>query len=187
MWKWCCALAVLTVVIIGCASDTGDRLKRFFFEIPDESVTESDSIRAQHPHDGATDAPSDKLILPEPRFASIHAPFADHECSACHDMSAKMAVAEDQIDSCGECHEDYFDEDLVMHEVVADGDCSLCHLPHRSEHRALLTQPLPDLCTDCHDMDDLDEETHPVAKVNNCTACHSAHFGGEHLLKSEDD
>ena len=180
MRKLLCAFAasaVVVIVVLGCASDTRERLARFFFEVPDDRAVVA--VEQSFP----AESPPPELTLPPPRFASIHAPFAEKQCDACHDGSARMRVSADLEASCGECHEEFF-EDEVAHEPVADGDCTLCHAPHRSKYRALLLQPVFETCTDCHDEpDELSEPAHAADGAENCTTCHDPHFGGEFLLK----
>jgi predicted CXXCH cytochrome family protein len=172
-------LALLAAVVLSCSSDARQRLTHFFFEVPDEPVAGASTEAAAEP------AGVPELALPPARFASVHHPYAEQQCDACHHVDERMRVAPEHRDSCGDCHEDHFDEDLVKHEPVLDGDCSMCHVPHRSQHRALLIQPVFETCTDCHDAEDLSEAAHGAAEATNCVACHDAHFGGAHLLKTE--
>jgi len=176
------AAALLVVILQSCSTDARERLKHFFFEVPAEPVATTASA-------GST-ASGDAAVLPElpqpaARFASIHSPYAERQCDVCHKADNRMRVVAEQRDSCGDCHEDYFDADLVKHDPVSSGDCAMCHVAHRSPHRALLIKPVFETCVDCHDAEDLSAETHGAGDVTNCVACHDAHFGGEHLLKKD--
>lgn len=163
-----------------CTPQARDKARRFFFEVPDETAGQSASA------DVSSNGPSDlpELHLPASLFVSVHTPYADQQCDACHSTAKRMNVSEKASDTCGECHEDFFDEDLVKHDPVSSGDCLMCHVPHRSRYPALLAQPVRDTCTDCHDMDDLSEDAH-AGDASNCIACHDAHFGAEHLLRKD--
>lgn len=94
-----------------------------------------------------------------------------------------MSPADDFMDSCAECHQRYFGDD-VRHAPVSSGECLYCHDMHRSPSPALLKMSLFDTCIDCHDEpEDLSPDAHSTDGVENCLACHDAHFGNEMLLK----
>jgi predicted CXXCH cytochrome family protein len=183
-WPWAILLAV--VILVGCSPSARDRLKHFFFEIPDESAAAQPAVDvAGAPGTSSSDAVA-TAGSPSPAptaFLSIHAPYDSNDCSACHQQDARMSVPKDQSESCGTCHERHFDEDEVMHQPVSEGDCSMCHVPHRSQYKGLLNRPVLTICSDCHEPDDLSEEAHVPPTRDQCTLCHDAHFGEEYLLK----
>jgi len=167
------------VVILGCSLGTRERLKCFFFQIPQTSD------RVALVDEGPPRAEAQPtLILPEPRFRSLHPPFAQRQCSSCHDAGRRMQVRADRMDQCRFCHSRYF-SDEVGHAPVAEAECATCHDPHRSAQPYLLIMSVYDTCTDCHDEpEDLSPEAHSGENVADCTRCHDAHFGTGTLLKT---
>ena len=194
MWSSCChyvrsrtamrklapAIACALIVALGCSQAARDRLKHFFFEVPSAEVTPTLAE--------ATPPPSEEppeLVLPGPRFRSTHPPYVQRLCKECHSSDNRMQVRADFLDQCRTCHARYF-SDEVGHPPVADGECLICHEPHRSMEAALLRLPVLDTCVNCHDEpEDLSEEAHGAGDVDNCTTCHDPHFGGAALLKPQ--
>lgn len=170
-------LAVCLTIGIGCSQASKDRIKRFFFEIPDGQRAPA---VAQYREPGRPLA----LMLPPPRFKSSHPPYVRRECKSCHDAEDRMKPASDFLARCQVCHARFFSAD-VGHPPVIQGECTTCHEPHRSMQPALLTMAVFDLCIDCHDEpEDLSEEAHGAGNVENCIACHDPHFGDSPLLRS---
>jgi predicted CXXCH cytochrome family protein len=74
------------------------------------------------------------------------------------------------------CHTDKQTYAFV-HGPVGAGDCTVCHNPHESSHRALTLKAGSELCADCHT--DIEAEmkkkiVHPPVQ-DGCTACHNPH------------
>lgn len=177
-----CTLALCWVITVGCSHAGRDRLKQFFFEIPEEQTgASSESLP-----DSTVPVPeSPQLLLPGPRFVSTHPPFALRQCSECHDTGNTMEVGTHFMDSCGTCHPRYYTED-VRHEPVSQGECVACHTMHRSKHVRLLLMPVSELCIDCHEEpEDLSESAHSGDDAGQCLLCHDPHFGAEKLLRPE--
>ena len=115
-------------------------------------------------------------------------------CSDCHNAHGsagdKLLVGPGVNDTCFTCHADKRGPFLWEHAPAAE-DCSLCHAPHGSPHRSMLTQRPPLLCQQCHEA-----SGHPSLAltpgglpsgtpsafllVNGCANCHSQVHGSNH-------
>ncbi len=112
-----------------------------------------------------------------------HGPFAANECTRCHDLTTasgfrglsggggdgraagdlaeagRLRMPVDEL--CVHCHTDFDNdgpgvEERWLHGPVASGWCVLCHQPHSSVYRSLLThEPTAQLCSRCHLREDL--------------------------------
>jgi predicted CXXCH cytochrome family protein len=163
-------------LLAGCSQAALNRAKHFFFEVPDE--TPAQAVAGQPP--AAQEQP--ELVLPEPRYVSVHHPVLQRRCSDCHKTTGLMQVRDDFNEICKGCHPQYFSDD-IEHGPIADGDCQSCHTMHRSKHKDLLIAPARVLCLDCHDpADELSEDAHGGPEADFCTRCHDSHFGAAPYL-----
>ena len=177
---WVAVLCTLTVAV-GCSSAARKRLEAFFFEIPG-AVASAPRVSGV---ETATSAPLPLPVveLAPARFRSVHQPYAQRDCRSCHDAGNKMSVRADLADQCRSCHSRYYSEE-VGHAPVSQGECAVCHVPHRSVRVALLGMPVFESCVECHDEpEDLSPDAHSGSGVENCTSCHNPHFGTGALLK----
>ena len=106
-------------------------------------------------------------------------------CRQCHDglvQNVPAAAPPEKVCSTPACHASFREVPRYVHGPVALADCSICHAPHTSTERRLLTLPEPELCGFCHPR----LLSCPAADRSpaDCTSCHDAH-GGEvpHLLR----
>lgn len=74
-------------------------------------------------------------------------------CSDCHKPHKSLSVAllaqPSVNETCYTCHAEKRGPFLWEHPPAAE-DCTLCHQPHGSNHRFLLSKTPPLLCQDCH-------------------------------------
>lgn len=115
-------------------------------------------------------------------------------CSDCHNAHGGagdgLLATPTVNDTCFTCHADKRGPFLWEHAPAAE-DCTLCHAPHGSPHRAMLTQRPPLLCQQCHE-----QAGHPSLAFtpvslpsgnpsayllgNSCANCHSQVHGSNH-------
>jgi DmsE family decaheme c-type cytochrome len=118
------------------------------------------------------------------------------KCSDCHNphgtLSHGMIKAENTNQLCYTCHPNKRGPWLWEHAPVEE-NCITCHTPHGSRVSKLLTQRLPNLCTDCHVGPDHHkgnwflgkngfEGASPNVKLfaRACNNCHNAIHGSNH-------
>ena len=111
-----------------------------------------------------------------------HPPFADRDCSLCHEGQFSQKLVAKGKELCFTCHDDFLKGAKVKHYPAEEGMCLDCHLPHESKFKHLLKREGQALCLECHDMDDL-KATHDEIGEDDCTSCHDPHKGDEKLLK----
>lgn len=183
-WKRSSILSAVGLGVVigwGCAAGTRDRLEQFFFEVPVEN--DDAAVVAEKPQSESWERPT--ATPPEPKYVSVHPPYAKRACTNCHDSSGHVKEPASLAQACGSCHTRYFGDE-VGHAPVADGECDTCHQLHRSEQPALLRQTLLQTCVDCHDApSELSQPAHAGEQARRCTQCHDPHFGVGKLLKAE--
>ena len=126
--------------------------------------------------------------------AVLHAPAAEGNCIACHDihqLSIKQLTAAAKREVCFGCHDDFTAGGNVwIHSPIAQGECSICHAPHGSSATKLLkADRVRDLCLTCHKDPALSPEgvawavPHP-ALDDGCLTCHRPHVAAVPRLLS---
>lgn len=125
---------------------------------------------------------------------SLHTPFADGDCSLCHEQAAPKApgpLLKAANEICLECHDDFaaISTRKFSHGPASES-CVICHNPHNARHPKLLVDDISTLCLGCHsDMKSVttEAEVKHDATVNDkaCINCHNSHGADvEHLLVS---
>ena len=129
----------------------------------------------------------------------LHGPVAANECGVClcHISGADDRPPKNHVLSydkegpelCLDCHEKLEQSltDKTVHSPVED-DCTICHDPHHSDNKFLLTEKrLTDICFICHE-DDMTTQKYvhgPVAG-GDCIVCHNPHASQNEFLLTED-
>lgn len=115
----------------------------------------------------------------------LHPPYARRECIACHDYDDSRRLRNDFLDTCADCHEQYFSEE-VGHVPVREKLCLKCHEPHAGRHPGLLRRSVARTCGRCHVKAGLlSPEHHTRDDTHDCTVCHDPHFGVGFRLKPD--
>ncbi|NOY88543.1 MAG: hypothetical protein GXO93_04010 [FCB group bacterium] len=118
-----------------------------------------------------------------------HPPFADGDCSVCHEGTNTDKFAADNVkELCLACHED-FESKLTkadIHPPVMQKDgCVKCHSPHAGFGEGIQVKKEPQNCLTCHDNQEFTGKIkHPPA-FEDCTNCHDPHSNDyKYLLDS---
>lgn len=111
---------------------------------------------------------------------SSHRPYTEKSCSDCHSSNKNVndGLIVPKRELCGVCHTDIVKGGNV-HGPVAVGDCLACHLPHNSNHKALLKEDPDEVCATCHQEKRLAAAMHQrfITKDISCGECHDPHSG----------
>ena len=104
------------------------------------------------------------------------------KCAECHGSPGKGFVVSPPRDAlCYRCHGRQ-DKGKLAHGPMGSGDCTACHDPHGSVHKALTVARDETLCIACHDQKS--SETHfRKSKGKACTACHDPHSSDKPFLQ----
>jgi predicted CXXCH cytochrome family protein len=183
-WRW--ALPALVVSLIACSAGTRHRVLSFFFD----GVPEPGATAAPEPTMArlmTTPGPGeDSALEREIHWTSVHEPYAQGACEACHRGEITEAVVALNDVQCLRCHSSEVRSETWDHAPAALGLCSLCHVAHVSMHPALQSQAQPALCITCHADPTLmtTVEAHRGLGEQRCTACHDPHRGAVMALGS---
>jgi predicted CXXCH cytochrome family protein len=104
------------------------------------------------------------------------------KCAECHRSGDKgYVVARPRDALCYRCHA-RMDRKKLVHGPMGTGDCTACHDPHGSSHKALTAARHEALCLGCHDQKS--SEAHfRKSKGKACTACHDPHSSDRPFLQ----
>lgn len=168
-WRWYIALLLACCLLIGCGTPQQRyRVLSFFFDgVPDPDAPKADAGNVRVGRTG------------EPIY--LHQPYAQKQCDSCHPVTEDIFVrVRIPKDACRKCHAGIPMQYAKMHGPVASDECLLCHSSHQSTFPHLLKQPAPKVCTQCHELPTLSQQTpeHRDPKAD-CLTCHSGHGGSD--------
>jgi len=162
------------LLVVACAPDSRERMRHFFFEIPDDAKGGGDAAAP-----GSVTARDIAFGGEWPQYVvSRHPPFLERRCQVCHDLDNGNTPRADQLTGCKSCHPKYFEYRRYGHGPAVGGFCTLCHNMHASYQRSLLQGPQARLCTSCHAAQYSDEALgtyHRDIESRDCTTCHDPH------------
>src|SRR3954468_17026432 len=105
----------------------------------------------------------------------VHKPVSGGDCQACHSESGPLTRPITEV--CFKCHTKFDELYKLQHSAAKLGGCTVCHDPHSSDNKSLLTAAkINDVCFKCH-ADDATKKAwvHKPLLEKGCTACHDAH------------
>ena len=175
-----CLLLCGLLLLIGCSTEKRQAWLTVFFDgvPPLGGVTNAPVVVAGEPHAAlTTNVPPP--VVPTRSKEFMHPPFAEKNCTACHESQFSNAMRGKPGEACFVCHtvmHTNFVAGKIKHPPVAEGDCKSCHDPHHSPNKKLLQKTVPELCLTCHD-DPLaaGKFKHQAVESGACLDCHAAH------------
>ena len=181
------------VLITGCSSSSPSKQKwlSFFFDgVPESDSGKTNLVAKAGPAVPSSDPEAKEPIAPAAGSTNkvatgpalvLHQPYAEEQCSECHDMRSGMRLKAKPKDLCFTCHDDFLEKAVVKHSPVENGECLSCHDPHQAPNKKLLTKAGKALCFDCHD-DPAEKSKFVHSGLEDCYACHTPHAGPEEKL-----
>jgi predicted CXXCH cytochrome family protein len=120
------------------------------------------------------------------RGTTLHPPFADGTCEACHraPFAGRVRLVRRGQKLCTSCHSDLEEpapeggsRHAALEGTRRDTACLSCHDPHMSVNATLLIETGPPLCAQCHEdvVQGATAETGHVPAAAECTICHQPH------------
>ena len=140
--------------------------------------------RSVHEH-LLTDQPRDLCFQCHDQQQVETEPFhAEHtDCAMCH-IAAESNRLVDNVDAqCLTCHGSLTEaNDGQLHTAVAEGHCTACHTPHKSQREHLVHSTAEQMCLTCHSLEEIQTPTHPTVTRVDCLLCHGGHLTERDML-----
>jgi predicted CXXCH cytochrome family protein len=125
------------------------------------------------------------LLLPD-----MHGPFAEGDCTSCHEGLQPHQLVTSVNQLCFTCHEDFVSEGtsaFVHAPLQQDEGCVGCHGPHVGYGTSLLLKQGPQLCLGCHDSDEFRGSVKHDVAFEDCGNCHLPHTSADKGLLTTGD
>jgi len=169
-------LAALSIMILLLACSPESRLATlsFFFDgVPTPADT---SANPALPGLQQNTSGTDSAIVFIQLAGSIHEPYKEKNCMACHDKNNVGELLKEEPSLCYGCHTDFNTTFSTLHGPVDAGFCSSCHKSHDSKNEKLLLEPGNDLCYPCHVASEVERpKEHLDIGNERCIHCHDPH------------
>ena len=159
----------------GCTPEKRYQTLTFFFDgVPDPHAPKKSTRDTSTPEISVMGTP-----LPGGgRVASVHKPFAEEKCTACHATPSEVFAATMDTNLCLNCHQPVMSEYPAMHGPVVGKACLWCHEPHQAAAPSLLKTTAPSLCLQCHERELLSTKVEGhKSETQSCLDCHQGHGG----------
>ena len=181
----------LLLLVAACSTESRYRAYCFFIDgVPLRSTRPP----VEAPVTPPTDQPEARRWTP-----SVHKPYADVQCTACHTITVTggaLQRGEDFVSRrpeeglCAQCHKRVPGDPRFAHAPVLHQACLWCHQAHESPYPHLLRAAPAEICFRCHADEELSSgEHHPrplTGSARSCIDCHTAHGGTRRFfLKAE--
>jgi predicted CXXCH cytochrome family protein len=171
---------LMGVVLHSCVTKSNYRALSYFFD----GVPNPDSTSVQKLDISAVIDPGNtNIVINTQSSGSVHPPYADRDCSMCHDRDKQNKLISNMPDICYMCHDNFSDGNKTVHGPVAGGNCTQCHDPHKSKYKKMLLDNSQELCFKCHQKEDvMNNLIHSDIDSMVCWNCHDPHSSTDKLL-----
>lgn len=190
------SIALVCTVVLVCSCDEQEKYETlsFFFDgVPPLEPNDVVEVEGKIVKKSRMFAEDEGAAAQATQQWSVHKPRED--CSNCHFERKKGQFTTDTRliapvpQLCYDCHATST-KDMgkvvvasSVHGPVAIGDCLWCHNPHKSRYEALLEEPQPKLCYECHEKDAIEDVPgHSAWLESRCTDCHEPHASASKSL-----
>lgn len=164
----------MIILLLACSPKTRLTTLAFFFDGVPTPVDTSANTALPEPQQSTVG--SDSVIVLNQPAGSVHQPYKEKNCMACHDKNNVGELLKEEPTLCYGCHTDFNATFSTLHGPVDAGFCSSCHTPHDSKNEKLLLEPGNDLCFPCHVASEVERpKEHLDIGNERCIHCHDPH------------
>ncbi|MFZ5941103.1 MAG: cytochrome c3 family protein [Bacteroidota bacterium] len=169
-------LPLLAYSLTACSAHKRVDILSFFFDgVPREQETpaksDTDSLLLNNPE-------LEQEFLSNPAVPPVyyHKPYMEKRCTECHDKNEVGRLVLPEPDLCYHCHDNFSTKFKALHGPVDAGYCIVCHKPHLSPFKNLLSAGGNEHCFPCHVSYEVKQpEDHVEIGDRLCVSCHDPH------------